>query len=164
MEPSIEFSEFAKKYPDPPIIQRQDGYTNDNNKTFEEVAKDMAQKASEIGDVATERYANRLISDTDPLSNLPYDWLDILDKFKENVGNEIAVLPDIFQYYQDHSEHFDSWVNYLLACSHFTEYELGLPTSKKMRNKLENKIQQLIRKRKKNPHENINSFYRKNQF
>ena len=95
------------------------------------------------------------------IDGVPHEWLKIRDRLvKEGVyPNSVT---DIFQYYEKHNEKFDSWTNYLLACSIFTDKELNLPTCKKERVHLEKKIKQLLRKRDKNPDENLHEFLRKN--
>ena len=96
------------------------------------------------------------------IDGVPHEWLKIRDRLVKENNIYPGAIDDIFHYYEAHNEKFDSWTNYLLACSIFTDKELNLPTCKKEREKLEKKIKQLLRKRDKNPDENLHEFLRKN--
>ena len=102
------------------------------------------------------RDAWSLLSDIDPASGLPYAWLDILEELTE--GGPAKALPMIYEYYMERNPNMDSYMNYLLACSHFTKEELGDPTTKGARRRLELRIKKAIKKNK-GPIQNFRQFY-----
>jgi hypothetical protein len=104
------------------------------------------------------RDAWSLLSDVDPVSGLPYAWLDIREALME--GGPAKGLPMIFDYYCERNPSMDAYTNYLLACSHFTTEELEMPTSKGARRRLELRIKKAVKKHK-GPM-NINKFYYEN--
>lgn len=98
-----------------------------------------------------------LLSDKDPETGLTYDWLTIRDVLmNEGVAKG---LPMIFEYYNTVNTRMDPYINYMLACSHFTSEELGDPQTRTARKKLQQQVKKLIKKRAEHPHENIFKFY-----
>ena len=70
----------------------------------------------------------RVLSDAN-LNGVDYEWLDISDNIAEH--GPAKSLDMIFDYYEVKNKRFDSYVNFLLAYSHFTTEELeGTPASK----------------------------------
>ena len=105
------------------------------------------------------RDAWSLLSDVDPVSGLPYAWLDVREALME--GGPAKALPHIYAYYQERNPQMDSYMNYLLACSHFTKEELGDPTTKGARRRLELRIKKALKKNK-GPVQNVRQFYYEN--
>ncbi len=106
---------------------------------------------------AEQRQLLRLTSDTDE-KGIPWDWFDVVDELKEH---GVLAIESLFDYYETYNTHFDSWTNYLLTCSHFSEQELGYPTSKKAKLKLQKKVNQLMRNARKNPHLTTSQLFKK---
>ena len=92
------------------------------------------------------RDAWSLLSDVEPASGLSYAWLDIREALME--GGPAKGLPLIFDYYCEHNPSMDTYMNFLLACSHFTKEELEMPTTKGARRRLELKMKKLMKKQK----------------
>ena len=70
----------------------------------------------------------------------------------------------IFDYYEMKNKRFDSYLNFLLACSHFTTEELeGTPVNRAYYRRLEQKAIKLMKLRKKDPTTNINQFFCNNR-
>jgi len=106
----------------------------------------------------------RMFSDSDisHLNGVDYEWLDILDNIAEH--GPAKSLDMIFDYYEMKNKRFDSYVNFLLACSHFTTEELeGTPNNRAYRRRLEQKAIKLMKLRKKDPTTNINQFLYNNR-
>ena len=112
----------------------------------------LAPKASD----EEKRDAWSLLSDVDPASGMPYAWLDILEVLAE--GGPAKALPHIYDYYCEINPLMDSYMNYLLACSHFTKEELGDPVTKGARRRLELRLKKAVKKNK-GPVQNIRQFY-----
>ena len=60
---------------------------------------------------------------------------EVCQALQQNAGNGVQAIPGefpgidhLFDYFQQYNTNFDQWVNYLLACSYFTEDELQFPT------------------------------------
>jgi hypothetical protein len=102
-----------------------------------------------------------LVSNIDEDGN-NLEWMAIIDYLNEN-GNVSKGLEMIYDFYQNKNPNMGSWMNYLLACSHFSEEELGLPCNRYGRKALERKCAKLIKARKADPHSNINQFMYNNQ-
>lgn len=106
------------------------------------------------------RDAWSLLSDIDPVTGIDYAWLDIREALMEQ--GPAKVLGQIYDYYQDRNPSMDSWMNYLLACSHFTKEELGDPIGKGARRRLELRIKKAVKKNK-GPVQNYRQFYYENK-
>ena len=103
----------------------------------------------------------RMFSDTN-LNGVDYEWLDILDNIAEH--GPAKSLDMIFDYYEIKNKRFDSYVNFLLACSHFTTEELeGTPNNRAYRRRLEQKAIKLMKLRKKDSNTNMNQFLYNNR-
>ena len=100
-----------------------------------------------------------LITDTDK-NGLPLEWINLRDSYIVPLG--VKSLPYIFSYYEQHNPFFDSWTNFMLSVSHFTDEELNLPCNRQMRRQLEQKVKKLIGKRQKDKTKNIHTFLREN--
>ena len=87
-----------------------------------------------------------LISDSDE-AGVPLDWYPVR---ADVVKNGVGAIESIFDYYQEHTQ-FDPWVNYQLACSYFTDEELGLTGNRAFRRALEGKVKRMMVMKKKNP-------------
>ena len=106
----------------------------------------------------------RMFSDSDMLhlNGVDYEWLDILDNIAEH--GPAKSLDMIFDYYEVKNKRFDSYVNFLLACSHFTTEELeGTPNNRAYRRRLEQKAIKLMKLRKKDSNTNMNQFLYNNR-
>jgi hypothetical protein len=109
---------------------------------------------------AEKRDAWSLLSDIDPVSGLPYAWLDVREALMKD--GPAQALGQIYDYYQERNPSMDSWMNYLLACSHFTKEELGDPVGKGARRRLELRIKKAMKKNK-GPVQNYRQFYYENK-
>lgn len=105
------------------------------------------------------RDAWSLLSDVEPSSGLAYAWLDIREALVE--FGPAKALPMIFDYYCERNNAMDAYMNYLLACSHFTKEELGDPTTKGARRRLELRMKKVLKKNK-GPVQNVKQFYYEN--
>ena len=106
----------------------------------------------------------RMFSDSDisHLNGVDYEWLDILDNIAEH--GPAKSLDMIFDYYEMKNKRFDSYVNFLLACSHFTAEELeGTPVNRAYYRRLEQKAIKLMKLRKKDSNTNMNQFLYNNR-
>jgi len=111
-------------------------------------------------DIIQQAYS--MFSDVDPETGLDFEWLTIRNKLVS--GADIGeVLPLMFDYYESKNNKMSPWCNYLLSCSHFTKEELDGKQNRNGRKKLENMVKQLMKKRQKNPSENINQFLYNNK-
>ena len=102
----------------------------------------------------------RMFSDSDisHLNGVDYEWLDILDNIAEH--GPAKSLDMIFDYYEMKNKRFDSYVNFLLACSHFTTEELeGTPVNRAYYRRLEQKAIKLMNVRQKDSNTDNNQFH-----
>ena len=76
-------------------------------------------------------------------NGIPWLWYEVCQALQQHGVQAIDQLFDYFQQY-------NPWVNYLLACSYFTEDELQFPTNRQSRRKLELKVRKLLGKHKNN--------------
>ena len=82
----------------------------------------------------------RLISNTNEVG-IPWDWVELMKKLDEGLYD--GYLEDVFDFYENlHGDHFDSYTNFQLACSHFTTAELGLKSSQI--NRLMRKVKRML--------------------
>ena len=93
-----------------------------------------------------EREAWGLLSDVDPVTGLKYSWLDIREVLMTQ--GVASALPLMFEYYLDVNGAMDPYMNYMIACSHFTPEELGHPATKNARRRLQLKMRKLLAKKK----------------
>ena len=102
------------------------------------------------------RDAWSLLSDIDPVTGIDYAWLDIREALME--GGPAKALGLIYDYYQDRNPSMDSYMNFLLALSHFSKQELGDPVTKGARRRLELRIKKAMKKQK-GPVQNVKQWY-----
>jgi hypothetical protein len=132
-----------------PILTRQ---TNSESDTLFEEIKDEP--------IVYGKYdLLRMMNDYDE-NGVSYDWLEVRD---ELCIHGVKALPLVFDYYQNHSNNFDSWTNFLFACSHFTDAELDLGGNRSMRRIMTMKLKKLLALRSKNQNQNIHQFLRENK-
>ena len=81
-----------------------------------------------------------LISDYDE-NGVPWRWHYVKAQLNEH---GVQALNLLFDYYQEFNPYFDPWVNYLLACSYFTEKELDFPTSRQTRKALKYRVEKIM--------------------
>ena len=73
--------------------------------------------------------AYRMLNNCNPITKIPYDWTELMQRLDEE-GLFPGFLEEVFNFYEDlHGEHFDSYTNFQLSCSHFTNEELKLKTT-----------------------------------
>ena len=84
--------------------------------------------------------AFRMLNNTDE-KGIPYDWIELMEKL-DTIGLYDGYLNDVFDFYEDLHPHFDSYTNFLLACSHFSDEELKLKTANK--SKLLRKVKRIL--------------------
>ena len=114
---------------------------------------------NDVEDVIGKYDALKIINTTDHESGLSYDWLEVRDQV---VLHGVKALRHLFEYYERNNPHFDSQLNYMCACSHFSAEDLELPTNRSTRRSLEKRIERLIKLRAKNPTETMQAFLRNN--
>ena len=85
-----------------------------------------------------------LISEYDQ-NGIPWLWYEVCQALQQH---GVQAIDQLFDYFQQYNHNFDPWVNYLLACSYFTEDELQFPTNRQSRRKLELKVRKLLSKHK----------------
>ena len=73
--------------------------------------------------------------------NIPYDWIELMQKF-DDVGLYDGYLNDVFDFYENLHPHFDSYMNFQLSCSHFTDEELKLKSTQM--NRLLRKVKRIL--------------------
>ena len=132
-----------------PILTRQ---TNSESDTLFEEIKEEPIKLGKYD-------LMRMMSDYDLETGLSYDWLEVRDSLMI-LG--VKGLPLVFDYYESHSQ-FDSWTNFLISCSHFTDFELDLNGNRSMRRIMMSKVKKLLSKRSKDSNKNIHQFLRENK-
>lgn len=116
-------------------------------------------------DVPTEQIlqlAYSMFDNKDVETGLSMDWITIREKLCNGVSVG-EVLPLIFDYYEHNNEKMNSWMNYLLSCSHFTKEELDGTHNRSSRRQLEMKVKKLMKMRKQNTSQNINQFLYNNK-
>jgi hypothetical protein len=86
-----------------------------------------------------------MFSDVDQASGLKYSWLEIREVLMSENGVAKA-LPLIFEYYCEQNSRMDPYINYSLACSHFTAEELGDVITKSSQKRLLQRVKRLIQK------------------
>lgn len=86
-----------------------------------------------------------MFSDVDQASGLKYSWLEIREVLMQENGVAKA-LPLIFDYYCEQNNRMDPYINYSLACSHFTKEELGDVVTKSSQKRLLQRVKKLIQK------------------
>ena len=86
-----------------------------------------------------------MFSDVDQVSGLKYSWLEIREVLMSENGVAKA-LPLIFEYYCEQNSRMDPYINYSLACSHFTAEELGDVITKSSQKRLLQRVKRLIQK------------------
>jgi hypothetical protein len=77
---------------------------------------------------------------------IPWKWYYVVEQMEQDGPGALDLL---FEYYQEFNSHFDPWLNYLLACSYFSDRELNFPENRRARRYLEQKVQKLLKKCKK---------------
>ena len=113
----------------------------------------------DVEDVIGKYDALKLINTTDHETGLSYDWLEVRDQV---VLHGVRALRHLFEYYERNNPHFDSQINYICACSHFSAEDLELPTNRATRRALEARVKKLLKIRAKNPTETMQQFLRNN--
>ena len=113
----------------------------------------------DVEDVIGKYDALKLINTTDHESGLSYDWLEVREQV---VLHGVGALRHLFEYYERNNPYFDSQVNYMCACSHFSAEDLELPTNRATRRALEARVKKLLKIRDKNPTETMQAFLRNN--
>jgi hypothetical protein len=103
-----------------------------------------------------------LLSTVDPESGLDFAWLDIRDRLC-NGEKPIDVLPAIFYYYEEKNPRMDHWLNYLLACNHFTKEEIGGPQHRQARKRLEAAVKKLMKGKAQKPGMNMHQYLYENK-
>ena len=99
----------------------------------------------------------KLVSNVDPKTGEDLDWIMVKEYLVEN--GPVKGLEKVFEYYEMKNPKMDPWVNYLLACSHFTEEELnGTPMNRAYRRRLESKIAKLMKMRGKDKNTSLHQF------
>ena len=83
-----------------------------------------------------------MLNSCDPITQIPYDWSEIMKRLDDE-GLYPNFLEDIFNFYEDLHPHFDSYTNFMLSCSHFTDEELKLP--KTGLNRLLRKVKRILK-------------------
>ena len=86
-----------------------------------------------------------MFSDVDQVSGLKYSWLEIREVLMSENGVAKA-LPLIFDYYCEQNNRMEPYINYSLACSHFTAEELGDVVTKSSQKRLLQRVKKLIQK------------------
>ena len=84
--------------------------------------------------------AFRLLNDRNE-KNIPYDWIELMQKL-DDVGLYDGYLNDVFDFYENLHPHFDSYMNFQLSCSHFTDEELKLKSTQM--NRLLRKVKRIL--------------------
>ena len=108
--------------PEPPKLVRQDGIIEAHVSEYD---------------------AYRMLNNCDPITKIPYDWIELMQRLDDE-GLFPGFLEEVFNFYEDlHGEHFDSYTNFQLACSHFTDEELKLP--KTGLNRLLRKVKRILK-------------------
>jgi hypothetical protein len=108
-----------------------------------------------------QREACSFLTTVDPETGLDYAWLDIRKRLVDGEP-PVSVLPAIFEYYEEKNNRCDSWINYQLACSHFSKEEIGDPKNRWERKKLEAKVKKLMKMRTAKPGQSIHQFLAEN--
>ena len=104
----------------------------------------------------------KMFKNVDPDTGLDLDWLEVRDYLCEH--GAAKGLEKVFDYYQMKNPRMEAYVNYLLACSHFTEEELeGTPINRAYRRRLETKVKKLLKKRESDKHTPIHQFLHDNK-
>ena len=86
-----------------------------------------------------------MFDDTDQASGLKYSWLEIREVLMSENGVAKA-LPLIFDYYCEQNSRMDPYINYALACSHFSKDDLGDIVTKSSQKRLLQRVKKLIQK------------------
>ena len=84
--------------------------------------------------------AFRLLGDRNE-KGIPYDWIELMEKL-DTIGLYEGYLNDVFDFYEGLHPHFDSYMNFQLACSHFSESELKLKSTQM--NRLLRKVKRIL--------------------
>jgi hypothetical protein len=107
---------------------------------------DALLPADDVKELSNEetRDAWSLFSDKDPVSGLSYDWLDIRETLM-GIDGVAKALPMIFDYYCKINQRMDPFLNYSLACSHFTAEELGDKVTRSSQKRLMQRVKKLIK-------------------
>ena len=106
-----------------------------------EEAPKLVRQNGHIEDVKPSEFdAFRMLNNTDE-KGITYDWIELMNKLDDE-GLYENFLNDIFDFYEDLHPHFDSYTNFLLACSHFTDEELKMKTANK--SKLLRKVKRIL--------------------
>ena len=113
--------------------------------SIKEESKEVLTQDNSVDTTIANDFFN-LISDSDE-TGVPLDWYPVR---ADVVKNGVGAIESIFDYYQEHTQ-FDPWVNYQLACSYFTDEELGLTGNRAFRRALEGKVKRMMVMKKKNP-------------
>jgi hypothetical protein len=82
-----------------------------------------------------------LISDYDE-NGVPWKWHYVKERLDED---GVQALDILFDYYQEFNPYFDAWINYLLACSYFTDKELNFPTNRQTRKALKHRVEKIMK-------------------
>ena len=127
-----------------------------NTEDIDEVQKDETDEKQTIDKFD----AFKLFSNYNE-NGIPYDFIKIKERLMQE-GYYEGFLTELYEYHQEYTPNFDAFTNFMLSCGYFSDKELGNPTCKKEKLKLEKKVKILMRKRAKNEHQNIYSFLKEN--
>ena len=120
----------------------------------EEIKKDDSTNENDYSEFL------KIVSDCDS-SGIPWTWYEVRKKMCEK---GVGALNDVFEYYEEHNQFFDSWTNYLLTLSHFDKEELDGKQNRQYRKQLECKVKKLMKKKAEEPNKHIYQIMRETQF